>query len=68
MHLRIQRMTVGSPVGAKDEHSIPVAPLGVRNGCGNVAMGIRLLIVDGRGGLLSGAAYDQQEHNKKPVF
>jgi hypothetical protein len=59
MHLRIQRMAVGSPVGAKDEHDISVASLRVGDGRGNVVTRIRLFIVNGRGGLLRGTAYDQ---------
>jgi hypothetical protein len=59
MHLRIQRMAVGSPVGAKDEHNIPLAPLRVSNRRGNVAMRIRLLVKDGRGGLFAGTAKEE---------
>jgi len=59
MHLRIQRMTVRSPIGAEDEHNVIFARLRTRNRRGNVAVRIRLLVVYGMGGMFWGAAYDQ---------
>jgi hypothetical protein len=59
MHLRIQRMAVGSPVGAEVEQNILPASSRVSNGCGNVVMRISLFVKKGRSGRLLGGAKEK---------
>jgi acetyl-CoA C-acetyltransferase len=68
MHLRIQRMTVGSPVCAEDEYNVLLGRLGFCNRPRDIAMRVGLRVIDRRGRLSSGAAEQQENKYQKRVL